>query len=418
MNFRYWRRCKINQETGKGKKMSKAGIIVLALVFLITVTTLSYSQKMRTSKNQQVIVETNGQFERGWLTKSSSGKKVFLNDQGQETELSDSDKIHRLTDMVRMYEMEKQRINLNDITDAQKLGTILNYAKEHCLYEQVIKLAEESRRLNPSHPDPSAKESYIWAKKKLGDIKNPKSSKNQITNDQSQTDFTLSDVQRIRFAMMPIEGNIGNWQVTFKGNVLKTFLNEMSEQGKFLNKEEINSFRGKSSTEQAQIIKRETGDKFQKEILIAKDPPLLLDYKRIVQPIISRSCGLANCHGGNVSEFKLASRATAIPQVYQNFHALDTYKGEQGRVIDHGQPEINSLLINYLLPQRLAPAGFSHKAAITPAIKSKSDTRFKQLLTWLKSMPNSSLDEILSNASSPTTQPDNTSTQPAVPNRE
>jgi len=347
---------------------------------------------------QQVVVEkSDGTFARGWL-KKDKGKSTFVDAKGESVELTKKDKTYTLSQMNQEFKRVRQSIMTQDLKDIERNSKIISWAKNHNLYEQVEEYAQKNIQLNPSNPDPIAEENLKWAREQLDAIKTGPSAG-------PGSDWTMQDVQKVRFALIPPLGKPAeNMLITFKNNVVKRFFEKEGKEGKYGTKDAQREFSRKPPTEQAQIIKQETGNTYQPDINIGKEPTVMLEFKRIVQPIVTRGCSSINCHGSGHNPLKLAPRAATPPEIYANFYSLDTHRSERGTIIDHENPN-QSLLLNYLLPPILASNNLTHEHEIRPLIKSKSDPRYRQLVDWIKSLPTEPIDRLANQESVTTTKP-------------
>jgi predicted CxxxxCH...CXXCH cytochrome family protein len=192
-----------------------------------------------------------------------------------------------------------------------------------------------------------------------------------------------------------VKGSVENRQISFKRNVVRRFLAEMEGEGKLNTPELVRQFMALPSTQQAQRIKLETGDRFQPDIVIGRNPGEVADFQRFVQPILTRTCGNVNCHGGGQLGFKLLPKATTPPEVYANFFSLDTYRTGQGNLVDHSKPE-ESLLLSFLLPAGQSSDKRAHPTQIVPPpVRTTKDARYQQVLKWIRGLPVEPIDRAI-----------------------
>jgi hypothetical protein len=377
--------------------MSKKWIIFVVLVTIFTSFQDGFAQKTRGgSKGQQAIVETGlGGYSRGWVKREGKGKVFFTDDTGKTTELAKGAKVHPVAEIRREYKQVEQSIMNQDIKDFEKYTKLLAWAKEHRLYEEAIRNAEHIIRLNPANPDPEAQDAIKEAREKLN------AARGGPTGDM-RTDWTLDDVQKVRFALLPTRGRIENMMVTFKKQVLQAFVNDMNKEGKLQTREAQRQFLQSNPTAQAQTIKIETGNKYQPDVVIGKDPEQILEFRRTIEPLLNRSCAATACHGAGALPFKLLARPTKPQEVYANFYSLDTYQTEKGALIDHGSPD-KSLFLSFLLPPG-AGSSPSHPIKIVAPMKTEKDPRYRQVLLWIRSLPPQPIDEAI-NQEGISTQP-------------
>jgi plasmid maintenance system killer protein len=305
-------------------------------------------------------------------------------------------------------------IRSKDEDKTSEYSNIFQWGYDRQLYEAVDLLAEKVLKRNPANPDPRAQNAKDWAKQQLDAMKKT------MSETSASGEFSMDDVQKIRFALLSRKAfGDNNPQIAFKNNAVTRFLKDMSESGQYQSKEEQQAFRKLSTLEQALVIKKLTGNKYQPDINIGKDPQLILDFKADIQPMLSRSCAQANCHGGDTPKLQLTAKASTLPQVYYNYYTIDTFRSTQetnpGNVIDHANPATDSLLINYLLPSNLAPKKLAHTPTIPAALKTKEDPRYAPLVKWLDAQPIYPIDQLMSDKGATMVEDEETSGSETTP---
>ncbi len=356
----------------------------VALVVFMSANIL-YSQRSRA--NKQVIVELSGNgFVRGWIVTNRKGQRVIIDLDGQTTELTDKDKVHSIAELEKEFRKKERDIKIKGQDKTREYLKLLEWAKEHQLYEAAYKLSRKLVRRNPANPDANAREIFEWAQKYYKLARTAKPPKSQ--------QWSKDDVQKIRFALLPVDRPVQGIRISFRHNLLKRFIAEMKSEGVFTTEDQVRKFSNASRIIQAQFIKRQTGNKYQADIFINSDPPAMLAFRKTIAPILNRTCANIRCHGGGASDFRLIPNMKNTVDMYANFYLLDSYKCEQGEVINHQQPEA-SLFLQYLLPPSQVKEGFRHPVPFRTPIKSKSDMKYKRILDWIKSLPKDKIDVLL-----------------------
>ncbi len=357
------------------------------VIFIAVLLLANFSFSQRSRSNKQVIVELKeGEFIRGWIITSRSGKKQIIDLDGQPTELTAEDKVHSLLEVEKEFRKLQRDIKTKGLDKTDEYLKLLDWAKAHRLYESAYKLAQKIVRRNPANPDPKARETLKWAQKYVKLARSAKPPKNQ--------QWSKKDIQKIRFALLPTDTPIRGVRITFKRNLIKKFIADMKSQGIFTTADQVRQFSNASRIQQVQFIKNQTGNKYQSDILINSDPPVMLEFRRAVVPILNRTCANIKCHGGGVSDFRLIPNMTNTTDMYANFYLLDTYKCEQGEIINHQQPAA-SLLLQYLLPTSQVKEGFKHPISFRTPIKAKSDAKYQRILQWIQTLPKDKIDVLL-----------------------
>jgi predicted transcriptional regulator len=376
------------------------------LCFLLTFETFVYGQKAKPlgGKNQQSIMETvSGSFHRGWIITDESGVKKMITTKGEKIDIPDNAVLYKIAELEKEYDKQQRDVRDEEEGKTSEYVGLLDWGKTRHLYEAVEKLAEKILKRNPANPDPKAKLADEWAKEQIKQMNATRQG-----GAAGDDEWTMEKVQKIRFALLGTSAyGHGNPGISFRNNVLNRYLTDMEKKGLYTSKEEKKEFLKLTPIEQARDIKKQTGFQYQPDINISRDPELIIDFRSRIQPLLARSCAQSNCHGGNKTKLQILSKATSIPLVYRNYYTLDTYRTAEGNLIDHVRPEINSLLINYLMPPDLAPGKLKHSQPIpNPAIRSTDDNRYVQLVDWLKIQPKDSIDVLLGEKT--------TTSQPAV----
>ncbi len=356
----------------------------IAIAILFTADCL-YSQRSRS--NKQVIVELeDGGFIRGWIITNRTGQREIIDLDGQATILSSDDKIFSVSELEKEFRKKQRNVKTRESDKTDEYVKLLEWAQERQLYESAYKLARKIVRRSPANPDAKAQEILSWARKYMKLSRSAKPPKNQ--------QWSRDDVQKIRFALLPTDRLIKGLRITFRRNLLKRFVADMKSQGIFTTVDQIRKFNNSSRIVQAQIIKKLTGNKYQHDIIINSDPPVMLEFRRVIVPLLNRTCANIKCHGGGVSEFKLIPNITSTTDMYANFYLLDSYKNEQGEIINHQQPSA-SLLLQYLLPASQVKQGFQHPVSFKTPIKTKADAKYQRILQWIHSLPKDKIDVLL-----------------------
>jgi len=144
-----------------------------------------------------------------------------------------------------------------------------------------------------------------------------------------------------------------------------------------------------------EIMLRELGGddtQFMPAFEIREDPEAFETFRKEVWPIVNRSCGRSECHGGATAPGGLrllptgADRNTDLSNrtFYSNFLILDRTRRGGARIIDRSTPE-DSLLLQYLLPSEQAKLKHPLVAGreITVQFGSKRSKNYEMVLDWI-----------------------------------
>lgn len=351
----------------------------VALVLSIAVCPVRAKRKARTPprpKPQHVIIrDQTNKYLRGWGTREAD--KISFTDIDGKTYLFEANEVT----VFQIAELNKQFYSyVRDVKNKEGNRTgeyvrLLPLAMNQQLYEQVDKLADKLIQKNPGNPRREVVHAKKWAMERLRQLEKALNPPIGLSNE---------DVQKMRFALIPIAPPMKKLKVTFKKGLRERFFAQMVDAEVF-DPTEARTFRRTSPAQTLQLIKQYTQNQYQPDILIHQDPPMAKEFKRFVMPIISRSCATKACHGGDAKPKLYASTRTP-GQLYANLLTAHSYPAKTGWIIDHLNPEA-SLIANYTLPADQVPTGLAHEPEIKPAFKNVKNPRYKRLIKWLRALP-------------------------------
>jgi hypothetical protein len=119
-------------------------------------------------------------------------------------------------------------------------------------------------------------------------------------------------------------------------------------------------FSALSPTDELKMI-LDKGDAQEKAaVKIARDPDAIMQFKRIIQPMILRNCATSGCHGGPAGGKFILYNGNDQATTYTNFYIMEQFSmstsantgffgGSQRKLIDRGDG-VHSLLITFGLP--------------------------------------------------------------------
>jgi hypothetical protein len=304
--------------------LTKYELTTIVAAALLSWPMISEAQKPQTlgGKNQQTIVETTpGKFRRGWIVKTDTTQRTFVDVSGERIDLPQNVVLYKIPTLEKEFAKMQRDVRAKEQDRTAEYAQLMDWARQRQLFESVDQLAEKILKRNPANPNAEAQIAQKWAREQLAVMKKT------MSTGVDTGEFSMDDVQKIRFALLdPKAFGDANPQIAFKNNVLKRFIEDMNETGQYQTREEQREFFKLSSLEQALIIKKTTGNKYQPDITIGRDPQLMLDFKATVQPILSRSCAQPACHGGNATKLMLTAKTSSLPQIYYNYYTIDTFR--------------------------------------------------------------------------------------------
>jgi len=361
--------------------------------------------RARTKKlGSEIIIQDNeGRYVRGWA-KFERSKIRFTNVKGDTSILDKKGvTIFKRNQLEKQFRKKMRDVKTEEEDETSEYVKLFPLGKNQQLYEMVASLADKLIRRNPSNPSDQALEARAWAEGKLKLMK-------KTMEGPSAFDLSEEDIQKIRFALISTDRPEKRLRVAFKRNVCNRFLSQMINEGIF-DKDSRREFLSKPPGERVAIIKRHTKNKYQPDIVIYNDPPVIARFRRQVIPLLNRSCA-RTCHSAEKMRFKLRMPMHRARHTYTNFVIMETYPAKAGRILDHAVPK-RSLLATYTLPQESVPAELAHPVKITPVFRSLDEPGYKMLMQWLQSLPTQMPDYGIEMPTWPVT-PDAPASRPAA----
>ncbi len=198
----------------------------------------------------------------------------------------------------------------------------------------------------------------------------------------------MADINRIRLYELGPNERV---PVLLRNGVVQRFIESMRGKGDFRDSGFERQFLRYDNLRKAQYMLAELGKDnwgMKDDIVVRADPKFMIDYRNRIWPLVLQRCATNECHGGSEGKgslklFRSAARQTELH--YTNLLVLDTYAKNTLRMIDRDMPD-KSLLLNYLLPQKIAE--FRHPADVNfpPAFQSREDALYKVVRDWVEAL--------------------------------
>ena len=195
----------------------------------------------------------------------------------------------------------------------------------------------------------------------------------------------LSDIPNIRFEELRADDRV---VVKLRNDAIEQFIKTMHGKLEFKQAGFDDVFRGWPRVRQVVYI-RENGDRFENpfraDILVDSDPKFMVEFRRLIWPLVQNYCASHRCHGAAKGQGKLKLFAHSnIEQVdYTNFAILRGLKHKGNRIIYRDHPDL-SLLLQYGLPRELAET--PHGREIEILFKDRRDPNYRRVLAWIRSL--------------------------------
>lgn len=140
--------------------------------------------------------------------------------------------------------------------------------------------------------------------------------------------------------------------------------------------------------QQAWAIVKNGTPEMRKDVILS-DPPVILNFKKVQQSILSTGC--ASCHSGDkaAGTFSLHFPADSQAATYTNFLILQKYNQKIGdrlySMIDRERPA-DSLLIQYAVPLEMGNPPHPKAANYRGVVHTRNDPRLKNAQDWISSL--------------------------------
>jgi hypothetical protein len=128
---------------------------------------------------------------------------------------------------------------------------------------------------------------------------------------------------------------------------------------------------------------------------VTRDPQAILDYKRLIQPMVLRNCATSACHGGPGGGDFILYNGNDQATTYTNFYIMEQFSmksASTGGFFDSGQRKFiqrgdgaHSILIEFGLP--IGEAENSHpkvpNSSFNGMFRSRDDNLAQQAIGWM-----------------------------------
>ncbi len=342
---------------------------------------------------QGVLTTKDGKFLSGDIQDGPDGNSVNITLHGATLTIPRDNvaAINYPADAENDYHQRLSALGPDDITGRIDLSKFELSAGQ---YDLAADAAKDAERLDPHNPDAVILLDTIQSERELNSKIARESSPSSSTTPAVESapakppaDYlTMDDVYAIRRDELRSDDVV---RVQFFNDVRKRYLGSQGNKADFY---------AESDAQQAMDI-LQTGDpNLAKDIHLATDPRVLLEFRNRIQPRILAGCAAAGCHGGGGSGgFCLFFDAKETPPAYTNFYILqetgrtleggDTFgNGPVYRpMIDRGRP-LSSLILQFGLPRSMAATPHPDVNGFKPIFRGPTDATFLEVSRWISSL--------------------------------
>ncbi len=351
----------------------------------------------------KVVHTTDGRTLRGEVTETTTGYEV-VTDMGSIP--LTRGQVKSIEDAVEPADEFAKRLDAledDDLTGHLDLG---KWAFDNNLLDEAETVFTKALEL-----DPDDREAGLWLKQ----VQNLKAKLEEEPTPDEEDDSTPSEDDD-RDVVVP--ETPADWLLTMEGVYALRLAEVRKDEGlrvKIVDDELIDEFSASMEGEELESGEEFDPDHFEKmsdeakfELMleelggddtrfmpafeIREDPEAFSTFRNSVWPIVNRSCGRSECHGGATAPGGLrllptgANRNTDLSNrtFYSNFLILHRTRHAGSKLIDRSTPE-DSLLLQYLLPPEQAK--FKHPLVagreISVQFGSKKSKDYEMVLDWI-----------------------------------
>jgi hypothetical protein len=157
-----------------------------------------------------------------------------------------------------------------------------------------------------------------------------------------------------------------------------------------------NDFNAMAPADQLALILQKGDAKTKAAVKIARDPQSIMDFKRLIQPMVLRNCATGNCHGGPAGGKFILYNNTDQASTYTNFYIMEQFAmkstansgffggGGERKLIDRGDGA-HSLLVAFGLPA--GQGDINHpkipNTGFNGIFRSRDDRLCQQAIDWM-----------------------------------
>jgi hypothetical protein len=285
----------------------------------------------------------------------------------------------------------KQRMSALDPNDIKGRIDLSRFELAAGQYDLAAQAARGAEQLDPHNPDVAILLDTIQTQRDLDSkvamaVTPSESTSESATANSTAQYLTMNDVDAIRRDELRPDDEV---RVQFFHNVRQRFL---GSQGNAAN------FYAESDAQQAMDILQGGDPHLARDVYIATDPRVLLEFRNQVQPRILAGCAAAGCHASGGSDaFSLDTDAKELLPAYTNFYILQ----ETGRMLDGGdtfgrgpvyRPMIDrlhpesSLILQFGLPRSLATTPHPDVHDFKPIFHGLDDPAYLEVFSWISSL--------------------------------
>jgi len=346
---------------------------------------------------QQRLTLKDGRVVSGNVTKTEGGYRVETAMGAVEYSDSQVVAVEDIVSPETLYQQRLAEIDPNSPEDHFHLG---EFALKQRLLDQAAEQFREALNLRPQFEQASLMlERVEYLRARAAAASQPATAATEpvypggYTPQEIRDEWLLTDedINWIRLAELRPTDRV---RIDVDNDTVDRFIAMKRGTGDFRDVYAEQRFRGLPPMQKALYILSRTTEQdtgIRAGIKVLGNPQFMIDYRRYVWPIVGRTCGAPECHGGDRAPGRLKlfrSYGTDDRIDYTNFVILDGYVSSSGRarMIDRANPT-RSLLLQYGLIEQEAefthPQTGGRSRVIFPSVRSPAYT---SVLNWVMSL--------------------------------
>jgi len=336
---------------------------------------------------QKLNLKTGGSIV-GEVVRTEDGYKVTI--RPGQTMVIPADQVESIEDVVTPETEYQQRLAGIDAKDPKARYDLGQWAFREGHLKIARKELQESLKLRPDFEMAKlllqAVEEKIAEAEADGDDRAGGKGEPRVTEKILKELMTEKDINRIRLMELDEADKV---VVRFRNDVVKRFIEAWRGRDEFAGRNYERVFRGYDNTRKARYILRKVDRDnwaMKDDVQVTTDPQFMLDFRTKVWPILARTCGSSDCHGGKDPGGRLKLYRLVGPRDrinYTNFYVLSVLSRGGLDLMDRDHPS-KSLLLEYGLPREIAE--FPHPVEIPFAFRDRSDPKYVLVHEWIDSL--------------------------------
>jgi hypothetical protein len=336
-----------------------------------------------------VLVTTDGRRLEGDITERDDDYLVTI--RGVQTTINKASVTY--VDYPDAYSTDfHNRLSKLEASDVSGRIALAREAFDRRQYGLARQALDSALKIDPNSREATDLQNTIYSQMRLEQNRNAPPNANTaptpppMANGVEKRLLTQDDINVMRQNELRPNDHVG---VRLDNNVDKRFMRYRNIQ--------FNDFNALKPVDKALAILKDGDETMRADVKVLGDPASVVDYKRLIQPVILNGCAAANCHGGaKGGNFVLYNPADTDAEVYTDLYILFRYRtavpeppggtglfnSKERKMVDRGAAA-HSLLGQYSLPADISAVDHPVVPGYDFVYRNTDDVRYVQLLTWM-----------------------------------